>query len=345
METPAKNADGHDDPRSNSDRAWDTFVESRPESGFTQASWWSDFLLTRGWDNFGVVIHDGDSIVGGARVMRYEYAPDHCFYYVPEGPVLPANKTDAAEVFQAIVEFVAEKSRADKGTVSHLRFEPRWCKLPTFFSGFIPARDWFEPRNTLCLNLSLSEQQFLSQMKPKGRYNVRVARRLGVSIVQDVPNKSIDDFWTIYKETVDRKEISGKNQEYFSLLIPTLFKNNRARIYFAEYQQQRIAAVLAVYFGDRVTYFFGGSRATHRNVMAPYLLHFEIARQAREIGYQWYDMYGIAPATKPDDPWSKISDFKRKFGGEEIKFVPAQDFVYDSGAYEKYHEHRKKRRQ
>ena len=38
-------------------------------------------------------------------------------------------------------------------------------------------------------------------MKPKGRYNVRVARRHGVSVLEDVSSQGIADFLNIYEET------------------------------------------------------------------------------------------------------------------------------------------------
>ena len=70
--------------------------------------------------------------------------------------------------------------------------------------------------------------------------------------------------------------------------------------------------------------------------MAPYLLHFEIMRRAKSMGYEWYDLWGIAPENEPDHPWQNISVFKRKFGGRELNLVPTLDYVYDPVAYNRY---------
>ena len=110
----------------------------------------------------------------------------------------------------------------------------------------------------------------------------------------------------------------------------------RGAIFFAEYQGMRLATALVVYFGRRATYFYGGSLARYRRVMAPCLLHFEIMRRAKARGLEWYDLWGVAPEDEPEHPWANISAFKRKFGGVEVHLVPTLDLVYDQAAYDEY---------
>ena len=93
---------------------------------------------------------------------------------------------------------------------------------------------------------------------------------------------------------------------------------------------------MVVYFGPRATYFFGGSLDSRREIMAPYLLHFEIMRAAKALGHDWYDLWGTAPEDEPDHPWHNITVFKRKFGGVALDLVPTLDYVYDAAAYDAY---------
>jgi lipid II:glycine glycyltransferase (peptidoglycan interpeptide bridge formation enzyme) len=116
---------------------------------------------------------------------------------------------------------------------------------------------------------------------------------------------------------------------------------HQVSIFFAEYSGKRLAAALVVYFGRWATYFFGGSLSLYRRVMAPYLLHFEIMRQAKARGCEWYDFWGVALKDKPDHPWQDISVFKRKFGGVDVNLVPPLDYVYAAAAYERYRESEK----
>ena len=173
-------------------------------------------------------------------------------------------------------------------------------------------------------------------MKPKGRYNIRVAQRHGVAVVEDTSAQGLADFLRIYRRMSSRQGIDAKPGGYFRDLISIASPLRQASLFFAEYRGRRLAAALVTYLGRKATYFFGGSLVLHRKVMAPYLLHFEIMRRAKARGCEWYDFWGIAPKDEPDHSWQDITAFKRKFGGVEVNLVPALDYVYDAAAYERY---------
>jgi lipid II:glycine glycyltransferase (peptidoglycan interpeptide bridge formation enzyme) len=319
--------------------AWDSFLEHTPETGFMQSSYWADFRLAAGFEHFAVIVKSGSAILGGALVQKYSYSPQSCFYYVQDGPVVSNDAGVASEVFDAILADIDEHRTREEQTVSHLRIEPRWQHRPEYVSDFrtCPSdTDFVEPRRTLWVDLRPSEADILAQMKPKGRYNIHVARKHNVSIVEDTSAKGLEDFQAIYEDMASRQDIQPKPPEYFAALISTLSPAGKASILFAEHQNLRVAAAIIIHFGQRATYFFGGSLHARRNVMAPYLLHFEIMRSAKALGLHWYDFWGIASEDDPNDPWQNITMFKRKFGGQEVDFGPTLDYVYNSCAYQAY---------
>ena len=319
------------------DDPWDQHLSAnRPDIGFMQSSWWARFLAERGWGHFGVFFRDGEEIVGGARVLTRTFASGRCYFYVPEGPVLPESADDAKQVFEAMLDFVDRKRSQHPELVSHLRLEPRWRERPAFVEGFREAGGWLEPRNTLHVDLSPPISDILAQMKPKGRYNIGVAKKHGVTFVEDMSERGENDFIRIYGETMNRHGLDGKREAYLVDLIDVLAETSCGSLVFAELEGERIAAAMLVFFGDRATYFFGGSLPVHRRVMAPYLLHFEAMLMAKARGHRWYDFYGVAPPDRADHRWANISVFKRKFGGTELSFVPALDLIYDAKAYEAY---------
>lgn len=321
-------------------KAWDDFLQATADTGFMQSSWWVDFRSLCGFENFGVTLRDGSEIVGGAVVLKFCFAEDHSFYYIQDGPVLPRDPLIAEEVCRAILEQIEEHRQADPTTVSHLRMEPRWLSLPHFVSGFRPipplADHYLEPRDTRCIDLRSSEDAILAQMKPKGRYNIHLAQRHGVSVVEDTSPQGLADFQTLYEETAVRQGMTAKPCDYFEALLSFLLRGRCGSLFFAEVQGVRLATALVVYFGRTATYFYGGSRDLHRHLMAPYVLHFEIMRKAKALGHHWYDLWGVAPPNEPDHPWKDFSAFKAKFGGLEIHFVPTLDYVYDQAAYALY---------
>jgi len=320
-------------------RAWDRFVAATPSTGFMQSSPWAQFRARAGIGHFVVTLKDGDAILGGALVGKCTYEPGHCFYYVQDGPVLPADETSAAEVLDAVLERIERHRKAEDATVSHLRIEPRWQRLADFVRGFrppVPADRFCEPRNTLCIDLRPGEDEILAQMKPKGRYNVRVARKHGVAVVTDNSYEGSSDFMRIQRCTAVRKGIEPVAPSYFRAMLTELVSRGHASLFFAEYRGVRLATALVVTFGRRATYFYGGSLSVQRRVMAPYLLHFEIMRAAKASGCEWYDLWGVAPPDQPDHGWHQISEFKRKLGGIDVELVPTLDYVYDAAAYDRF---------
>jgi lipid II:glycine glycyltransferase (peptidoglycan interpeptide bridge formation enzyme) len=132
--------------------------------------------------------------------------------------------------------------------------------------------------------------------------------------------------------------------EYFRTLVPAIAPSGLGSIFFSEFQGRKIASALVVYFGHTAMYYYGGSRAEHRNVMAPYLLHFEIMRKAKALGCRYYDFGGVAPQSTLDNRWTDISIFKRKFGGREVHFVPTLEYIYDPAAYHEWEALKRDRR-
>ena len=319
--------------------AWDRFVAASPAAGFMQTSWWADFRTAFGFDHFAPIFRHEGEIVGGALVLRFPYGNRRCFYYIPEGPVLPGDPEGAGDIFQAVLDAVDARRAHDTVTVSHLRIEPRWTALPAVVRGVrvVPERDrCTEPRHTRLVDLRPSPDDILAQMKPKGRYNVRLAARHAVTVVEDPSPAGLEDFLRIYEDMAGRQRIPEKPPEYFEGLLALLQRARAGTLFFAELGGERLATALVVTCGTRCTYFYGASLDERREVMAPYALHFAIMQWAKALGLEWYDFWGVAPPGAVNHPWRHITEFKEKFGGSAVGLVPTLDLVYDAAAYQRY---------
>jgi lipid II:glycine glycyltransferase (peptidoglycan interpeptide bridge formation enzyme) len=213
-------------------KAWDRFLEATPETGFMQSSWWAEFRVAAGFDHFAAILKHRNAILGGAVVMKYSFTARNCFYYVPDGPVLTPDESAAGEVFAALLDAIEDRRKTESQTVSHLRIEPRWQHLPGFVRGFRAISEftdkYSEPRNTLCVDLRASEEGMLGHMKPKGRYNIRVAQRHGVSVVEDTSAQGLTDFLGIYQAMAAHQGIQPKSPRYFQDLVSTVWSAQRA---------------------------------------------------------------------------------------------------------------------
>jgi lipid II:glycine glycyltransferase (peptidoglycan interpeptide bridge formation enzyme) len=318
---------------------WDRFVSAHPHGGFMQSAAWIRCRAEDGYSHIAIMLRDQDRrLAGGAVVGRWEYGDNQAFYYIQEGPLLPDEPELGEAVMTAVLARLAQHRREDTAVVSHLRIEPRRTGWPHFaLAGFEPPwRDdrFREPRHTHCVDLRASEHERLRAMKPKGRYNVGLALRHGVTVIEDNTRRGLDDFLAIRNDTARRQDLKRRSRRYFAAMRREF--GPRAQLFFAERAGRRLACALVIRFGERATYLYGGSLEEQREVMAPYLLHHEIMNRMAAAGCTCYDFWGTAPPGQHEHAWAGISAFKRKFGGTEVAHVPTLDHVYDRAAYARF---------
>ncbi|MBU2259200.1 peptidoglycan bridge formation glycyltransferase FemA/FemB family protein, partial [Patescibacteria group bacterium] len=206
-----------------------------------------------------------------------------------------------------------------------------------------------QPEATRIINLQQSEGEILNQMKPKGRYNIRIAEKHGV-IVEE--SDDIDAFYELIKETTKRDRFKGHSKKHYQKFLTEL-EDSFLLLAHLPQNKKPIAGLLGVIWGETGLYYYGASNASHRAVMAPYALQWKSMRLSKTKGCSSYDLFGITPPTiqslnkaplsqwergwgrgyKKNHPWKGVSAFKEKFGGEvvmypEEKVVVLQPFVH-----------------
>ncbi len=201
-----------------------------------------------------------------------------------------------------------------------VRLEPNAANWTGGGSKTIPI----QPAKTIILDLTQSETELLTAMHQKTRYNIRLAAKKGVLIKVD--NTRIDDFLRLMSQTTERDNFFAHDADYYRAMAQ--FDPNFIKLILAEYQGQVIAAGLFCFCQPTVIYMHGASSNEFRNIMAPYLLQWAAIKQAQELGYKYYDFYGI-DAQK----WPGVTRFKEGFGGTEINYAGTFDLVLQPGWY------------
>ena len=197
------------------------------------------------------------------------------------------------------------------------------------------------PEATRLLDLTRSEEDLLAQMKPKGRYNIRLAEKHGVRV--ELCN-DVKSFSVLMNETMQRdgfRSSGGRTYRRFLELLPRSFlllayapsghektaSEGRYSRDKTEMSQTPVAGLLGVIWGAGGIYYYGASSHAQKELMAPYLLQWEAIKHCKAQGCSSYDLFGIAPPDQPDHPWSGVSDFKAKFGGTVVMYPPEQEIT------------------
>lgn len=197
-----------------------------------------------------------------------------------------------------------------------------------------------QPQHTLILDLTKSLEELLQGMHPKTRYNIHLAEKKGVRVVD---GKNSEVFWRLNQETSARDRFKSHGKEYYEKMLASPITHQL----IAYFDSEPIASHILVVFGDTATYLHGASGNTARNKMAPYLLQWAGIQFAKGRSCRYYDLWGVAPLKNPKScfngycwdathPWTGITRFKVGFGGEPRSYPPAVDIVFQPMKYKLY---------
>ncbi len=243
---------------------------------------------------------------------------------------LPRSVFPSKNVLQFLAEYCKENN------IISVKLEPYGMKNQK--SGIrnqkvIPSTTPLFPEWTIIIDLTKSENELLKQMKPKTRYNLRLAQKKGVVVKEETTQKGFETFVHLYLDTCKRQNYYGHSYEYHKAIFETL-KKNTVHIFIAYYQNVPLAAYELFHFKDTVYYAYGGSSNLHRNVMAAQLIMWESIRHAKRLSAKIFDMWGsLQPSYPPNHPWAGFTRFKEGFGGKFIQLGGSYDLVIDPLLY------------
>lgn len=192
------------------------------------------------------------------------------------------------------------------------------------------------PRHIHCeatrvIDLTGSEDEIMKQMKQKGRYNIRLARKHGVTAeISD----DIEGFLDMVKKTAKRDRFFALPPAKYKAFYQNIEESFLIMAYHPENTARPIAGLLGLVWGRQGIYYYGASDHDYRALMGPYRVQWKAMRHCKELGATSYDLLGIAPENADiKHPWHGITEFKEKFGGAVLTYPAEQMMILRPFAY------------
>lgn len=301
---------------------WEKFVHCSGKWSLFQSFFWGEVQKSLGTRIYRLGIYDNEQLTGIAQIFLVR-AKRGWFFHIRQGPVF--KETDDNSLVKYWMALISHIKLLN--TPSHYWFirvspmvENNSLNRDLFKKlGFLPA-PIHSMDAELCwvLDITMKEEQILSNMRKTTRYLIKKAEKIGVKITE---SDDIRDFMSLY-------EITAKQHGFVKHRgIPEEFKifsrNGQAKLLVAKYQDNILASALILFFENQAIYHHGASVTT--NIPASYLLQWQAIRLAKTRNCRYYNFWGIAPENKPRHPWRGITLFKRGFGGEIRQFIHAHD--------------------
>lgn len=314
--------------------AWDAFLERTPGGHPLQTTPWAQLKTDFGWQARRLAVAEEGSILAGAQMLVRRLGP-FAVAYVPKGPVV-AEPEGLAELLRGL-----HQEARRRGAV-YLKLEPEW-RQGSWLSdlarahGFRASPESFQPRSTLWVSLEGEEEEILGRMHAKWRYNIRLAGRRGIEVTRD-DDPGLEAFGRIMAATGRRDAFGVHSAEYYRAAYRAFRRRGWVALFLARHDGRPVAGLMAFRLGPAAYYLFGGWDGREGWRMPNHALQWAAMCWAREAGCRYYDLWGIpdeigrrgeqdGDLERRDGLWG-VYRFKRGFGGQVVRYLPALDAVY-----------------
>lgn len=313
-------------------REWDTFVTAHEEANFLQSWQWGEFHISRGKTVVRRGVYEDDQLVGVYEGV-VETARRGTHLSVAGGPIVDWDNRAAVDALrddmkamgreQACV-FVRVRPQLEKNDKSLALFREL---------GFRPAPYYLSVEHAGVLNLEKSEEELLAGMRQRLRRALRKAEKNHITVETSTDPADIAEFYQIQLQTARRHDFTHFSEDFLTKQFAAFAADNSAVLYTARYEGEVLAQNFMIFYGNEASYHYGVSTELGTKLSGAPLLHMQAMRDARERGIKRYNFWGIVEENDTNHRFYGVSVFKRGFGVDELKYVPAHDLVLNPVGY------------
>lgn len=264
-----------------------------------------------------------------ANIIRHDLPFGKNYLYIPHGPEVSFGEIHSGLKNEVDNFFKHIKNLGKENKSIFVKMEPLEDVVTEVVhrSSLKHSKKTIQPMRTVIVDLNLTEEELLSKMHHKTRYNIRLAEKKGLKLEE---SENVKDFWKLLKKTAKNDNFSTHSQGYYEKLIGffSADKELKTKMVFEMSEGKALSGAILLTFGDTVYYLHGAMDRDYKNWMAPYLMHWEIIKWAKAQGYHYYDFWGIDAKR-----WPGVTRFKLGFGGREVEYpgsfdMPVSKFWY-----------------
>lgn len=297
-------------------------------------SWeWGEFRENLGQKVIRLGAFEDKKLISGYQLTIHTVPKtDYTILYLPKGP-LPDK---------AMLETLAKIGKEEKAIFT--KMEPEIPKNSGFdnINDFLLKNNW-QPgkpifsKYTLWVDLTKSEEELMTNMHPKTRYNVHLAQKHGVVVEENSSPEGFKTFLKLHFETTEREKFYSHTPLFHQKMWEALSPAGIAHVLIAKYQNIPLTAWVLFTFNNQLYYPYGGSSRDHREVMPSYAMMWEAMRFGKKNKCQNFDLWGVpSPDPQPSDPWYGFHRFKMGFNPKLVEYIGAYDLVLNQPLYTLY---------
>lgn len=313
-------------------KEWDNFVTSHPEANFLQSWDFYEFHIARGKKVVRRLVYKDDSIVG-AYAGVVETAKRGRYMAIAGGPIIDWENRELVDV---VFDDISKQGSAT-GCVfvrvrPQLELSDKSLKLMTQL-GLKRAPMYLSVEYAGILDLKKSEEEILAGASQGFRRKLRKALKSEIEVTASSDDSVIKDFCRLEKLHAERQKYVAFSAEYLRKQFEAFRDGKEVLIYTARKDDEILAQNFMIFYGAEASYHYGVSSILGTKYSAAPLLHMEAMKEARKRGCVRYNLWGIVEPDEKSHRFYGVSEFKRSFGCNELRYTPAHDLILKPARY------------
>ena len=311
---------------------WDNFIKSHEEANFLQSWDFYEFHKSRGKKVVRRVIEKDGKIVG-AYAGVVETAKRGRYLAIAGGPILDwENRKVVDAVFSDIKEMGQRENCVFVRVRPQLPLSEKALKMMKEL-GLKRAPMYLSVEYAGILNLKKSEEEILTGASQGLRRKLRKAAKNEIEITAETSAEAIDEFCKLEKLHAERQKYVAFSGDFLRKQFEAFREGGEVLIYTARKDGEILAMNFMIFYGPEASYHYGVSSELGTKYSAAPLLHLKAMEEARKRDCIRYNLWGIVGTEEKNHRFYGVSEFKRSFGCEELKYTPAHDLVLKPVAY------------
>jgi lipid II:glycine glycyltransferase (peptidoglycan interpeptide bridge formation enzyme) len=308
---------------------WDSFINMSSQAHYAQSTSWARYRNASGWKPYFVSVLSSGVLVGVCLALHKSVGrlSKGGVVYVSRGPVLNHGVDDSERVVETLVDAVKKLTLR---RLAVLRISPdyfvseSWIRNLLKSRGFSLASKSVQHTSTMRIDIRQSPEELISLMRRSRRFEVRKYERerpLAWTVSFDRSQNSLQEFYSMYVETLERQGNSYKSLE--ALCLMEQYRGPKElSVAIMRYEGRPVAGAIVLGQGRRLWYLYGGSVKGDKLIgRSGVYLQWEIIKWAMEEGFEEYDLHGIPLKSEPGDKFHGVYTFKKGFGGSVVELI------------------------
>ena len=313
---------------------WDEFITSHPEANFLQSWDFYEFHKSRGKKVVRRAAVDDKNEIIAAYAGVVETAKRGTHLAIAGGPIMDwEDKKLVREIFADIRKVGKETGCAFVRVRPQLPLSDKSLKLMQEL-GLKKAPMYLSVEYAGILDLKKSREEILAEASQGFRRKLRKAEKNEIEITANAEKRSIEEFCKLEKKHAERQKYVAFSSSFLTKQFDAFAKNNEVLIYTAKKDGEILAQNFMIFYGAEASYHYGVSSELGTKYSAAPLLHMAAMDEARKRGCTRYNLWGIVGLDEKTHRFYGVSEFKRSFGCEELKYTPAHDMILSPIKYQ-----------